>query len=332
MTEIRLAAQMSGAAAAAGEWCSLAEAIGVPLERIDRMAHVAWRLYMQRQHREAAAIFRGLTALDPENIDLYRGYALAAAAEQDLVSAIEAIDQAMLLLDGKEDRDLDRSKLLALRASFLFRTGRKAEAIADAELSVQHAPAASWAQSLSAGARQLQKASKRRKTPVKEVAAQLESMLQKRLALVQNKSRTLAWAVGYSDQELLKVFRRGAALLEAGHAYRARRVFHGLVSLDDRVPLFHLAEAASWDALDEPKRAELSYRRAVRHAREIQDGADLLADALLRRARHYAKRGATRRAIRDLDEALGLPERTVADDTKNRIRTLRAALARSAAS
>lgn len=330
MSEIRLAAQISGAAAAADDWCSLAETLGVPLERIDRMSHVAWRLYMQRQYREAAAVFRGLTALDPENIDLYRGYALSSAADQDLVSAIEAIDQAMLLMDGKDDRDTDRSKLLALRASFLFRAGRKQEALSDAESSVRHAPAASWTQSLSQGAKQIQKEKQRRKAPVQEVAAQLETLLQKRLAQVNQKKRTLAWAVGYSDPQLLKVFRRGTALLEAGHAYRARRVFHGLVALDDRVPLFHLAEAAAWDALQEPHRAELSYRRAVRHARDITDGSDLLADALLRRARHFAKRGDRPRAVRDLEEAMSLPEKKIADDTRSKVRTLRAALARTA--
>lgn len=329
MGEVRLADEVPDRLEATGEWQSLAEVLGVDLDRIERLAQVAWRLYDQRRYREAAAVFRGLTVLDPEGIDLYRGYALASAADHDLLAATEAVDQALLLLDGKEDRDDDRAQLLALRAAFLYRAGRKREAVESAEASLSRAPGAPWADALQRG---LQKAgaSIGRARPQEGAEEELKAHLRERLAEVVAGRRTLAWAIGYGDEELLHVFHNGAALLDAGHSFRARRIFEGLVALDATVPLFHLALGAAWDAIGDVGRAEEAYAVAIDTARRVDDGADLLADALLRRARHLARRGETERALADLDEALALPSEALGEDLRARVESLREALSRGA--
>lgn len=312
-------------------WQSLAEALSIPLERIDRLAQVAWRLYLERKYHEAASVFRGLTALDPENIDLYRGRALAAAGEHDLVAAIESLDQALLLLDGKEERDDDRAQLLALRAGFLFRAGRRRQALESAETALRLAPKARWQASLRARAQRAQRPpqGQRHRSPSRRAARDLERLLQGRLSEVESGRRTLAWAVGYDDAALLRLFRRGTALLEAGHPFRARRVFEGLIALEARVPLFHIALAHTWDALGDARQAGRAFGVALAHARRMEGGDDLVADTLLRRARYFARRAAVRRALRDLDEALSLPAGSMGADARGRALALRGALARA---
>lgn len=329
MTDVRLADAVSHEPVQPGEWQSLAELLGVDLERVDRMAQVAWRLYDERQYREAAAVFRGLMHLDPENIDLYRGYSLAAAKDHDLLAATFALDQALLLLDGKEEREDDRAQLLALRAAFLFRSGRRREALESAAASLEWSPGAPWADSLRRG---IQRASQAAPSSAPEPdGAALASALKERLEEVLAGQRSLASAIGYGDDELMHVFKNGAALLEAGHPTRARRIFEGLVALDADVPVFHLALAAAWDAVDEPRRAARSYDAAVDAARLVAEGEDLLGDALLRRARHRAKHGAPDLALADLDEALALPETALGDDLRLRARTLRDGLSKAPA-
>lgn len=331
MTEVRLADDVSEPPADdGGEWRSLAEVLGVELERIERLGQVAWRLYDERRFREAAAVFRGLTVLDPENIDLYRGCALAAAADQDLLAATEAIDQALLLLDGKEDRDPDRAQLLALRAAFLYRSGRRREAVESAEASLARAPGAPWADALRKGLSKATASLAKARPDVRHKAEALKEHLQERLGEVAAGHRSLAWAIGYGDAELIQVFQNGAALLDAGHPFRARRIFEGLVALDARVPLFHLAVGAAWDAIGDVARAAEAYDQAVEIARAVEEGADLLADALLRRARHFARQGQVERAVADLDEALALGQDVPGDDVRARARALKDALAKSA--
>lgn len=328
MSEVRLADAVPHEPVPPGEWQSLAELLGVDLERVDRMAQVAWRLYGERQYREAAAVFRGLMHLDPENIDLYRGYSLAAAKDHDLLAATFALDQALLLLDGKEDREDDRAQLLALRAAFLFRSGRRREALESATASLEWSPGAPWAESLRRGIQRAQAASASAPEPDR---AALSAALKERLEEVLEGQRSLASAIGYGDEELMHVFKNGAALLDAGHPTRARRIFEGLVALDADVPVFHLALAAAWDAVNEPRRAASGYDAAVEAARLVEDGADLLADALLRRARHRANHGAPELALADLDAALALPEAALSDDLRLRARMLRDGLAKAPA-
>lgn len=320
MSDVRLADEVSHEPVAPGEWQSLAELLGVDLERVDRMAQVAWRLYDDRQYREAAAVFRGLMHLDPENIDLYRGYSLAAAKDHDLLAATFALDQALLLLDGKEERAADRAQLLALRAAFLYRAGRRQEAVESAEASLSWSPTAPWADSLRRG---IQRASQASHSTRRADKTAIQEALQGRLSEVLSGERSLASAIGYGDEELMHVFKNGAALLDAGHPTRARRIFEGLVALDADVPVFHLALAAAWDAVNEPSRAALSYDAAVEAARLVEDGADLLADSLVRRARHLANQGAADLALLDLDEALALPDASLTDDLRLRARGLR---------
>jgi tetratricopeptide (TPR) repeat protein len=305
-----------------GEWQSLAEVLGVDLDRIDNLGGVGWRLFHERKYREAAAVFRGLTHLDPENIDLYRGYSMAAAKDHDLQAAVEALDQGLLLLDGKDDRDDDRAQLLALRATFLYRAGRKAEAMESAEQSLERAPGAPWAEALRRGLRRASKSARRETTAV----TTFSDVMKTRLDQVKSGEKSLAWAIGYGDQELLHVFKNGAALLDAGHASRARRIFAGLVALDQDVPLFHLALAAAWDQMGDAKAARGEYDAAVVAARTVEDGEDLLADALLRRARHLARRGASDGAVRDLEEALSLPPEAISEDLRARANALREGL------
>ncbi len=332
MSDVRLADDVPHEPVAPSEWQSLAELLGVDLERVDRMAQIAWRLYDDRQYREAAAVFRGLMHIDPENIDLYRGYSLAAAKDHDLLAATFALDQALLLLGGKEERESDRAQLLALRAAFLYRSGRRREAVESAEASLAFCPTAPWADSLRKG---IQRASQSRASAARDDAADgrahVRRQLQGRLEEVLSGQRSLASAIGYGDDELMHVFQNGAALLEAGQPVRARRIFEGLVALDADVPVFHLALAAAWGALNQPDRAGACLHAAVGAARLVEGGADLLADALVRRARHLASHGALDQALRDLDEALALPEPALGDDLRVRARSLRDGLASSAA-
>lgn len=326
MSEVRLADAVSHAPLAPGEWQSLAELLGVDLERIDRMAQVAWRLYDEHQFREAAAVFKGLMHLDPENIDLYRGYSLAAAKDHDLLAATFALDQALLLLDGKDEREADRAQLLALRAAFLYRSGRRREAVESAAAALSWSPGAPWAESLRRG---IQRAAQSpASSPVDKEA--LSGVLKERLEEVLVGARSLASAIGYGDEELMHVFKNGAALLDAGHAARARRIFEGLVALDADVPVFHLALAAAWEAVNESARAREAYDAAVLAARLVEDGADLLGDTLVRRARHLANHGDSKAALSDLEEALALPDAVVADDLRQRARTLREGLSKAA--
>jgi tetratricopeptide (TPR) repeat protein len=331
LSEVRLADSVPEAweAKSSGEWQSLAEILGVELDRIDRMAEVAWRLYDSRSYREAAAIFRGLRQLDPENIDLYRGYALAASKDHDLVAAVEALDQALLLLDGKDEREQDRAQLLALRATFLYRSGRKKEAVESAQASLKRAPSAPWADALRRGLQRASQSAARRKG--KEEARGMQAQVRERLKTVLEGTRSLAWAIGYGDSELLHVFHNGAALLDAGHAVRARRIFEGLVALDADVPLFHLALGAAWEAVDDFRKASAAYDDAVDAARDVDDGDDLLADALLRRGRYHARRDAMALAQRDLDEALALGADAMTEELRARARSLRDGLTKATA-
>lgn len=328
MSDDRLADPVARDPLPEGEWLSLAEILGVDLERVDRMAQVAWRLYHERQYREAAAVFRGLMHLDPENIDLYRGYSLAAAKDHDLLAATFALDQALLLLDGREEREDDRAQLLALRAAFLFRAGRRREALESAEASLQWSPGAPWAESLRRG---ILRARSSVASTARPDEAAIREALQTRLAEVIDGRRSLASAIGYGDEELMHVFKNGAALLEAGQAVRARRIFEGLVALDADVPVFHLALAAAWEAVNEHERAASAYDAAVEAARLVDDGDDILADALLRRARHRARHQAPELAFADLDEALSLPDSALSDDLRLRAKILRDGLAKAPA-
>ncbi len=282
--------------------------MGVEDDRLARLSKVAWDLYGQRRYRESAVVFKGLTVLDPERIDLYRGLALAASRDNDLVTAVASLETGERLLRDRPRRAADRSYLLALLATLLYRSGRRREAAERAQEALALAPAdAAWARPLADGIERAEKVLLR--TP-KRSAAETETvrrMLRARLAEVGRGQATLARALGYVDEELVHVFDNGAALLEAGQPRRASRIFEGLVELDGGVPLFHLALGQARELAGHNRRAASAYDQAVATARRVEGGGDLLADALLRRARHRFKRGKRRSCRRDVDEALGLP-------------------------
>jgi hypothetical protein len=80
------------------EYKSLADVVGMDDDRLARMNEAAWKLYNERRYREAAAVFRGLTVLDPEAVEFYRGLSLAAVKDNDLLAASEALEAACALL------------------------------------------------------------------------------------------------------------------------------------------------------------------------------------------------------------------------------------------
>jgi tetratricopeptide (TPR) repeat protein len=310
-----------------GAWRSLAEVLGVDLDRIDRLAALAWRLYQGRQYREAVSVFRGLMALDPENVDLYRGYAISIAKTGDLVAALESLDNALLLLEDRADRDADRAQLLALMASFLFKAGRKAQAVAVAERAINLSPDdAPWLPKLQRGLERARKSLAKKRIASRE--EHLQGMIEPRLDLVARGGASLAWALGYQDRELISLFENGMHLLESGHPDRAKRIFVALVTLDDAVPVFHVALASAHEQLGDGKRARRYYDEAVRRARGVRDGEDILADVLLRRAHFHSRRGRADRARQDLDELLMLPHMLIPEELRAQATTFREGMSR----
>lgn len=293
--------------------------MGIELDRVAKLSKVAWRLYDERQYREAASVFRGLTVLDPENIDLYRGFALAASHDNDLLGATDALEQALVLLDFDDARDADRGQLLSLYAALLYRSGRRREAVLAAEESIEVSPpGAPWTQSLRQGIKRASTIIARTGGRAPSEAAPLRRVLRERLAEVGRGQATLARALGYGDKELMRVYENGAALLEQGQPDRAIRIFEGLVELDGGVPLFHLALGRVQEVRGEHSAAARAYSQAVRCARKVDGGDDLLGDALVRRARHAYKRGKKRAVVKDVKELMRLNATRVGEDLRLR--------------
>lgn len=287
---------------------TLAEVMGVEDERLSRMAEVAWDLYRQHRFREAASVFRGLTALDPERVDLYRGLALAASRDNDLLTAADALERADVLLEQKGGRDGDRGYLLALLAAVLYRSTRRKEALARAQQSLSLSPPdAHWVAPLQQGIERAEATLLRAPAKSPAETQTLRRALRARLADVGKGHQTLARALGYQDHELIRVFDDGAALLDAGQPRRAGRVFEGLVELDGGVPLFHLALAQAREIGGHHRDAARAFDDAVRTAREVPDGGAVVADALLRRAAHRFKCGKRRGCRADVEAAIALP-------------------------
>lgn len=310
------------------EYQTLAEAMGVPSDRLRRMADAGFKLYSERRYREAAAVFRGLTVLDPEDPELFRGLALSAIRDNDLLVGEEAIDMAVSLLERRDGTELARAQLLATLTGVLYKSGRRADAIKVAERALALSPDdAPWVEALKGGAKRaselLTKSSGAR--PTNETSS-LKRVLRARLAEVGRGQRTLARALGYGDRDLLRVYENGAALLDAGQPTRAERIFEGLVALDGGIPLFHLALATAREVSGEHASAAESYTAAVESARIVPGGVDLLADALLRRARHAYKRGKKRAVLADVDEALMLPTTALSDEQRALANKLRGAI------
>jgi len=310
------------------EYQTLAEAIGVPDDKLRRMSDIGFKLYGERRYREAAAVFRGLTVLDPEDPELFRGLALSAIKDNDLLVGEEAIDAAVSLLEKREGTEEARAQLLAMLTGVLYRSGRRQDAVKVAERALELSPSnAPWIEALKGGAKRamdlLTKTGGAR--PTAETSS-LKRVLRARLAEVGRGQQTLARALGYGDRDLLRVYENGAALLDAGQPLRAERIFEGLVALDGGIPLFHLALATAREVSGEHASAAESYTLAVDAARIVPGGVDLLADALLRRARHAYKRGRKRAVESDVDEALMLPSTALSDDQRALAQKLKAAV------
>ena len=271
----------------ANEYQSLSEVIGLEFDRMGKMSQMAWHLYDSRKYREAAAVFRGLLLLDPENLDLYKGHALSAAKDSDLLTAIETLEKGIFIVNMKPSRQSDLGYLLALSSALLYRAGRRYEAVEQAKRSMQVSPPdAPWLDALQSGEERasslLGKMAPARKTVE---TSGLRKILTDRMRTVSQGQSTMAKALGYGDKDLLKVFDNGAALLNGNQPKRAERIFSGLVELDGGVPLFHLALASARELSGDQAGAKKAYSKAVEQARAIPGGADLLADALLKRAR-----------------------------------------------
>jgi tetratricopeptide (TPR) repeat protein len=307
----------------ANEYQSLSEVIGLEFDRITKMVKMAWRLYDEHNYREAAAVFRGLLLLEPENIEIYRGHALAAAQDSDLLTAIETLDKGIFLLEMKPERKADLGYLLALAAALLYRSGRRHEAVDKANRSIKISPPdATWIPALQEGEKRastlLGKMSMAKKA--KETSG-LKDILTNRMREVSKGQMTMARALGYGDRDLVKVFDNGAALMNGNQPKRAEKIFSGLVELDGGVPLFHLALATAREISGDTKGAQRAYAKAVEQARQIAGGADLLADALLKRARFRYGQGSWKSVLADVEDALGLPKSAL--DKKQRRRALR---------
>jgi len=307
----------------ANEYQSLSEVIDLEFDRITKMINMAWQLYDEHNYREAAAVFRGLLLLEPENIEIYRGHALAAAQDSDLLTAIETLEKGIFLLEMKPERKADLGYLLALAAALLYRSGRRFEAVDKANRSLEISPPdAQWVPALREGEKRastlLGKMNAAKK--VNETSG-LKAILTTRMREVSQGQMTMARALGYGDRDLVKVFDNGSALLNGNQPKRAEKIFSGLVELDGGVPLFHLALATAREISGDIKGAHRAFSKAVGQAREIAGGADLLADALLKRARFSYGQGSWKSVLADVEDALGLPKSAL--DKKQRRRALR---------
>lgn len=313
------------------EYQSLSEVIGLEFDRMSKMSQMAWRLYDSRKYREAAAVFKGLILLDPENLELYKGHALSAARDSDLLTAIETLEKGIFLVNLKPERKADLGYLLALSSALLYRAGRRYEAVEQANKSIEVSPTGSpWLDALKSGEERASSLLGKMGQSRKSVETSgLRQVLTDRMKTVSEGQSTMARALGYGDKDLLKVFDNGAALLNGNQPKRAERIFRGLVELDGGVPLFHLALASAKELSGDVAGAKKAYTTAVKQARAIPGGADLLADALIKRARFAYKIGKWRSVKRDMEDALGLPKSCMDQRQRRRAkRILQAALDR----
>lgn len=315
---------------------TLAELAGLDEEQLTRVSALAWDLYRKQQVSDARALFRGLATVAPDHPDHYRGYALSSVADGDYGAAVEATDRALILLDVAEAPAEARAEFLALKAIALVRARLLEDALAPAqEALAKGRGAAAWRDELQkivaelsgtadVGTRvkggskrlkrkMLEKARARRQNAGSVEDPELEALLAERLADVARGERSYAWALGYSDSELLELARTGQQLLAAGELARARRVFQGLVGLDSGVPLFHLGLGSVCQLLGDFPAARKAFDVAVVCARGVREGADLLAGALVQRGLYLAGQQKRKAARKDLEEALELPGLTGPD-------------------
>jgi hypothetical protein len=213
-------------------------------------------------------------------------------------------------------------------SAVLYRSGRRREALERADEALEVAPAgAPWVEPLKQGAKKASEIllkSGGLKPPTD--TSELKRILRARLAEVGKGQQTLARALGYGDRDLMKVYENGAALLDAGEPVRASRIFEGLVELDGGVPLFRLALATAREVFGDHKSAAIAYDEAVDAARVVPGGVDLLADALLRRARHRFKRGKRTAVREDLAAVDALPESALNEDLQSLKKSIEVAL------
>lgn len=318
---IRLADDFDRVPTNVNEWNSLAEILGVDFDQVDDLGVVAWRLYHEKKFRESASVFHALIVLDPENIELYRGFAMASSKDGDLAAAIDAVEKAVSLLKGRPDRDADSAQLLALLAGFMYRAGRKRRSVSIAEEALRLSPVdAPWRAKLERGLERAKEKISRQK--VRWRGLDVEAMLEPRLSSLNNTSNTLAWALGYEDKALLTLFENGVRLLDAGHPKRALRIFEGLVRLDSTVPVFHSGLAIAYLKTGQKTKAAERLDAAVERARAVSNGSDLVADTLLRRALFNFQRKAFKRAKRDVREILALEATRVPETVLNQAKRL----------
>ena len=263
----------------------LAAALSVPAEDIAEIDRVAWQLLQDRRYAEARRLFRGLQLLAPTSVDAFRGDALCATEQLDHVGALQALEKAQAICRDRDDEE-GLAEVLALKAKVLHRSKQKQAAIEAAKEALSHASGAEpWVAKLQAGKLALERQDRRRQSPVTDVELDdaLQQTLADRLARVTEGESTLGAAMGFGDDQLLSMFEQGEQLMADEKIEQAHRVFEGLIALEPRVPLFHLAAATAAELLHHRRSARRHFDEAVRCAQKLD--ADLLAASLLRRCR-----------------------------------------------
>lgn len=304
---------------------TFAEAAGLDTDQLAAAASYAWQRYDDKEWREARALFRGLAAMQPDNPDHLRGYALASLAEGDHTAALEAINNALAFLEQVGAETIRLAELTAFKATVLIKAEEKADALAVARkaraLSPDDAP---WVKDLDAGIEGLEKTQRFAKAPPSP--AKLSDALADRLSDAANDGLPMAWVFGYSDADLMQLHGDGMKLIQTGQLAQARRVFEGLVALDPGVPLFHVSLATVCDLIGDVVTAEAAYEQAIAHAEHVAGGDDLAAGAYLRRGMFRAKHGAE--GAKDDFEA-ALSKNALGDAEKKQCEEALAALARA---
>lgn len=305
------------------EMKTIAEAAKLPVEDLRAMCDMGWDLYSKKKYPDARALFRGLSILNPENVDYHRGYALSSLGDKDLVAASDAVDRALLVHTlGKGDAT-HQAELLALKANIFEKAHRHDEALAAAKEAIALAPkGARWLSDVQKGATDLEAKLSRRPKATAVAPPEVKEIMGQRLSEVAQGQESAAWALGYTDNDLLDLFRSGEQLMSSGQLARARRIFEGLVSLEPRVPLFHSGLASVCEKLGDLDEAEKVHDQAVFCAQKTKGNPAVVAQALIRRGHFLVQQGKQDRAEKDFRAALELPEAALKKSERSRLQGL----------
>ncbi len=300
--------------AAQPQLVTLGEAWKVSRGKLMDACHAARSVYQAKKFKEARAIFRGLAMLDPENVQAHLGLGLSAAADQDLPAAIAAVERAVTVLRVGQAPQAKLAEAQALLASLLFKAGRKKEAVELGNNALTTAPDAEWATGFQTAVADAGTKLARKGGVASDDDTVLREALQDRLAQAAAGTRSLAWALGYQDKDLMELHDNATALLQSNQPAKAKRVFEGLVALDATIPLFHLGLGTVNAILGETAAARAAFDAAVDVAKGVPGGTDLLAGALARRAQFLVQAGDAAAAKTDANALLKLSRGAVAPE------------------